>query len=612
VTALEPNLQAAGRVRECPPRLPFVFAVGVTGHRKDSLPESSLPAIEERLRTALSVLYARASALFAREAQSFSGEPPRLLLISPLADGADQMAAEIALELGYELHAILPFRRDTYRADLADDEVRGRFDALLARAACVLELPGESSHHFETYLMAGRATVAHSDLLVAVWDGLPPRGRGGTGEVVQLAFARGTPTIHVPVEEAEPVRLRWSAYEPAILSQSGDLATIQPFDTDTIDATLNALLAPPPSPDERRFIDEFHKECRRRMHIRIEYPLLLAAAGVSPLKRAQWRADVAAKHVQAEWSRYQDACSRAQALTAPLDRLQIWYEWADALAGHFAQSYRSGHVFNFLLGALAVLLALTTLVWPDGKKLLAFGEFAAVLAILANTWLGTRQQWHRRWLDYRQLAERLRPMRSLNLLGLAAPDPPGTEVYPVPRRWVEWHAAAVWRAIGCPAGAIDQSAVRLLASAIAEHELQPQIDYNSSAANQAEKFDRRLEALGYGVFALALLGCVVLIAGFWLAPQWVKYNSNWFTMLSAGLPAIGTAAFGIRVQGDYLGVGARSEQTAHSLEAISTRLVTEEVTLTRAADLVEQAARTMLTDLDEWRLLNQQHELSVG
>jgi hypothetical protein len=36
------------------------------------------------------------------------------------------------------------------------------------------------------------------------------------------------------------------------------------------------------------------------------------------------------------------------------------------------------------------------------------------------------------------------------------------------------------------------------------------------------------------------------------------------------------------------------------------------VELPRAADLAEQAARTMLVDLDEWRLINQQQELGIA
>jgi hypothetical protein len=38
----------------------------------------------------------------------------------------------------------------------------------------------------------------------------------------------------------------------------------------------------------------------------------------------------------------------------------------------------------------------------------------------------------------------------------------------------------------------------------------------------------------------------------------------------------------------------------------------KDVTLTPAADHAEQAGRIMLSDLDEWQLVNQQRDLSVG
>ena len=44
----------------------------------------------------------------------------------------------------------------------------------------------------------------------------------------------------------------------------------------------------------------------------------------------------------------------------------------------------------------------------------------------------------------------------------------------------------------------------------------------------------------------------------------------------------------------------------------STANCADHVILSRAADLTEQAARSMLSDLDEWRLVNQQRDLSVG
>ncbi len=601
-----------GPGRECPPALPFVLAVGVTGHRKDALPADSLLTLHDRLATVLKALTEQAAAVQEANQSFFSDAPPRLLFVSPLADGADQIAAEIALRLGFELHAVLPFDRGRYRADMSDEDGRVRFDALLSRATCVLELSGESDHHLESYVMAGRATVAHCDLLIAVWDGLPPRGRGGTGEVVRLAHDRATPTIHVPVAASDELKIRWSAFDPAVVTHAEDQANVRTFGEEELGAVLTAVLSPPPDEREREFIHMFQGECRRKLRTRIEYPLLLAATGVARLRRHHWRPEIGAVRTHEEWQTYCDACHKVAAVTTPIASLQSWYEWADTLASDYAQSYRSGHVFNFVLAAFAVLLALTTLVLPDAKKILAVAEFAAILAILLNTQIGVRRQWHRRWLDYRQLAERLRPMRSLKLLGLAAPDPPGTAANPTFGRWVDWYAAVVWRGMGCPSGAIDGDRLKAMASTIAEHELAPQVAYNKSVANQAERLDHRLEIVGLTLFTTALLGCVVLLLGFAFAPHWVKANSNWFTLLSAGLPAIGTAIFGIRVQGDYVGSAVRSEQTARVLEQIADRLTRNSSNLSRAGDLVEEAARAMHADLDEWRLLNQQHDLSVG
>ncbi len=599
-----------GSQPRCPPAVPFVFAVGITGHRKESIPPESLDGLKARLAAVLEQLQEEAAAVRATSAGFFSSTPPRFRFVSPLADGADQIGAEAAVALGFELHAVLPFTRERTRADMPDEETRKKFDELLAQASCTLELPGNEAHELDAYVMAGRATVSHCDVLIAVWDGLPPRGRGGTGEVVRFAFDRATPVVHISPDGAEPV-LRWSAFDPAIVTEHEDPATLRPLDSEQLQSTLTGLLAPPPDSQEQRFIHSFQQECRRRLRARIEYPLLLAATGVSGIKKHHWRPSIATRRTRVEWEEFGNACSRAECISAPIATLEQWYEWADSLASHYAQSYRSGHVFNFALGAFAVLLALTTLVLPDAKKSLAFAEFAAVLAILANTWAGNRQQWHRRWLDYRQLAERLRPMRSLKIIGVAAPDPPGTKANPISRRWVEWYAAAVWRAVGCPTGRIEQRKVAPLATTISQHELRPQIAYHRATARQAERLDQKLEKVGYALFVSALLGCVVLIAGFWVAPEWVKHNSNWFTLLSAGLPAIGTAIFGIRVQGDYVGGAVRSEHTALVLEEIAQRLEGE-TNLPRAADLSEQAARAMLTDLDEWRLLNQQHDLSVG
>ena len=83
----------------------------------------------------------------------------------------------------------------------------------------------------EAYMAAGRATIAHCDLLIAVWDGRPPRGRGGTAEVVHLAVAQGTPVIHIPSDGAQAMGLLWSGFDPNVVTRSGDDRGVrQPFE----------------------------------------------------------------------------------------------------------------------------------------------------------------------------------------------------------------------------------------------------------------------------------------------------------------------------------------------------------------------------------------------
>jgi hypothetical protein len=594
-----------------PPRLPLVLSVGVTGHRSDALPADGDGALGERLRGALQMVAEALLALPLGDQRIFTADPARLQFLSPLADGADQFAAEIALELGYALHAVLPFSRDDYRAVLTVNGGLARFDVLLERSECVIELPGDPADDFDAYVMTGRATVAHCDLLVAVWDGLSPRGRGGTAEVVELAIARGTPVLHVPIDPAQPARLLWSAFDPVVVTQRDDPMAERPFDRAHVDRLLSALLLPPPDDQEHGFLRVFFNERARRIRGRIEYSLLLAAAGVSRFKARQLRESHSAAAIEEEWRQYREACAARHEIFAPLDMLEKAYSWSDRLATHFAQTYRSGHIFNFVLGGVAVCLGLSAFMAPSAKLEFAVAEFLIALAIIINTHIGRRNEWHRRWLDYRQLAERLRPMRSLKLLGLAAPDSPGTLANPVPRRWIDWYASGVWRAIGCPAGRITKERAAQLASAVAEYEIAPQVGYHERHAREIAALDRRLERIGTLLFVATLVVSVATVIGLALFPDLVSHYSNWATLVSAGFPALGTAIFGIRFQADFGGSALRSLGTANALEQINHELK-KGVSLSRAADLTEQAARRMLSDLDEWRLLNQQHDLTAG
>lgn len=109
--------------------------------------------------------------------------------VSCLADGADAVFAQAVLDAGGALVAVLPASR--YRETLPAD-FRPVYDGLLARAVKVVQLSHVTPDP-QAYLEAGQRMVDESDSLLAVWDGLPGRGRGGTADVVAYARSRGVP-----------------------------------------------------------------------------------------------------------------------------------------------------------------------------------------------------------------------------------------------------------------------------------------------------------------------------------------------------------------------------------------------------------------------------------
>lgn len=179
------------------------MSVGVTGHRLDRVSRKHLERLAPVVRRLLAQLAERAPA------------PGRLWLNSALADGSDQHLAALALEAGWSLHAVLPFDAEVCERDLDAPAARQRFRRLLAQAARVTVLTGPRDRPAQAYRQLGDAVVQGADLLMAVWDGEPARGPGGTAEVVAEALRRHVPVIHLDPQPGAPARLLWQRGDPA-------------------------------------------------------------------------------------------------------------------------------------------------------------------------------------------------------------------------------------------------------------------------------------------------------------------------------------------------------------------------------------------------------------
>lgn len=195
-----------------PQRATRSLNIGVTGHRLNRISQRQLDGLTPQVRPFLAQIAAAA-------------RTPALTLLSGLAEGADRHVAELALDAGYALHAVLPFARDTYVRDFTGAASRAQFGELLARAERVTELSGRPGFSAQAYRRAGHALLDESDVLLAVWDGLPAQGAGGTAEVVNEACRRRIPVIHVSTQPRTSPVLIWqrqgsatrgrSAYEAA-------------------------------------------------------------------------------------------------------------------------------------------------------------------------------------------------------------------------------------------------------------------------------------------------------------------------------------------------------------------------------------------------------------
>jgi hypothetical protein len=119
---------------------------------------------------------------------------PPLVGVTSLAVGADQLFADAVLRHGGSLEAVIPF--DGYESTFSEEGDRQEYLRLLQRALSkeVLEKSGSDE---EAYLTSGKRMVDRSELLVAVWDGMPAVGLGGTGDVVSYAARQRKKIIHL-------------------------------------------------------------------------------------------------------------------------------------------------------------------------------------------------------------------------------------------------------------------------------------------------------------------------------------------------------------------------------------------------------------------------------
>lgn len=589
-----------------PPKPRLTLTLGVTGHRLTRAPTAGegggaaprpfdVAAVGAALETTFAAVATGLAAISAAAKASFSEGSLVVTLISSLAEGADRIAARAALDAGFALDVVLPCPAPIYAGTFVDDASRQEFASLAARARATLILPlaGDSAAPLDdrlpaTFEAAGLMTLAQSDILVAVWDGKPAEGRGGTGQIVEEAARRGAPVVVVDPKDGA-TRVLW-ADEPADAATARRAFDIPPRPLAPALAELIArIVSPPLAAEERAGLRQYFAcrvgadASRRASHVfdgrdleapRARWPRVSAAVGGSATNRAA-------------------AVRYAQALLA-----------AEDVAQRHAGAYRRLFLVSSAATVLASAFVASAARFRELHVMAAGFEFLTVALVGGLVLFATRRRWHHQWFEAREVAERLRVVAPMWLLG-AWPS----HLKPAQAAWPGWCARAVARELPLFAGEIDglTDEIRDILAALVDE----QLAYHVANADRLERRDHVYEGIGVGLLAASLVNNAVYLAVRFFDATGLESYESWGLAAAIFLPAAATAAYGVRLFGDFEDLARRSRRTAAELRSLQTRIAGA-LDLRALRAVAEAATRAMLSDLDAWRVAVESRRLSAG
>lgn len=572
-----------------PPKPGLSFAVGIIGHRPNRLPEDADAWLDAQTAAVLAAIRDAALAAGQIHARFFSSQPINLHVVSALAEGSDRIGARLGLSEGFALAAPLPFIAEDYERDFAAEDSKAEFRHLLSKAASVLAFEGDRREDAKAYERAGMAVLDASDLLIAIWDGKPSAGRGGTTEIIYEAARRGMPVVWIHPSPGRPAQIFW---REGIANHPGPAYFDKAFSKDVLSGTAIAverLLRPPKSTSEQRGMRHYLHQHARRWNISIAFPVLLTLAGRMPRRTDLFRTPPSVLAGEQRWA------------TEPPRLLHHAHIWADEIAIYFAQLFRSAFVRNFLLSALVTTIVVVALPPP-----LSLVEIMLVLILIFNTALGRRGGWHHLWIEAREIAERLRVAMPLYATGSRL-----APVYGEAPSWTGWYVRALLREAGLRRAVLDHATIAATWKDLRAL-LENQKTYHSVTARRFKTLHRNLSAAGTVLFFLALLASAAFFAiEYWeLVPVSDRLH-HWIIVATAGLPAFAAASYGIRVIGDFDGAAARSARMASQLSAILHGAGKGTPSIDALREIGHRAADVMLGDVASWRLVVESRELEM-
>ena len=555
------------------------LVIGVTSHR--NIPAREAEAIRQRVRD-----------FFSRLRKDYPLLP--LVVLSSLAEGGDQWVAEEALAAGSRLIAPLPMTRSDYEKDFDDPAARARFDVLCDTAEIidVADVAGGRRRRVEApsgrerdlhYAQAGVYISEHCHILLAIWDGKISERLGGTAQVVRFHLTG--------VRPAEEERRRGAARNALLGSDSERLVYHIVCSRDEADGTPAVPLEPLQTfwragdaaiPGNEPMPPDFHT--------------MLA-------NTAEFNADCAT---------YAAAIAGATRLQPPLaSAFGARFHAADWLAMHFQKRVL---LAMRTLYTLAALMGIAFTVYdnlPDQDHMLSvfllLFAVGGLVVVIAN-----RRSWHRKYLDYRALAEGLRVQSYWRRAGLSITGDAEfardnfLQKQDVELGWIRnvMRGAALESALDTST-AEPQDLPKVVREWVGDVGQGGQLDYYGRKGTQRARTHRFTETIGVASLCVGIGISVVLAV---LASRLSADAKNWLVVIMAVFSIVA----GVREAYAY----KKADKELIKQYRFMHRLFAQaRVALDRAADATEQReilrllGEAALAEHVEWALMHRQRPL---
>lgn len=548
--------------------IPFRIRLGVTGHRKLENENLLVSATVDFLKRGY-------REFFDQPIERAVGPNPRtpivFSILTPLAEGADRLVAEEVLKLpDSRIEVVLPLTREDYIQDFKTEESRRKFEELLNRARkppVVLKKPGseegrvredpkEARHR--AYQRVGRYVVDHCDVLIALWDGQPAYGPGGTAEIVKYAEEKHRPVLIVNTGAPYGTKfIKGNGISTDALKRFEvfNIFRMKPGRLKAaIDKKYQGLFERPEIPEGFAIPD-------RSKH--------LVKEGVLPFSV---RASEIASKNQGTYL----------GIGAAMYRLSV----AAIAAVVLGILIRGGSAYGFGLELVLLLVILLLVLYANGQRA------------------------HQKWIENRFLAERLRSAVFFVACGAEASPISILPFMGAALQLDDWMVRAfdeIWSRLPLMQPC-QESSCRQLSEFVRKCWIRGQIKYHRMKSANNGRNGRLSELVGSSVFGLALLAALSHLVFFRQGRSSIP--AGFAAGAAIVLPAIGSAISSIAFHREW----SRIEKRSRNMVAVLTDLESDFVQVSSAQELetlLRQTEELMLQETEDWLMLMKSDGLRV-